>query len=261
MTHTEHLIDDALAGDAKALEALVRRVEDHIYRLSMRMLVNPEDARDACQEILIRVVTKLSTFKRQSRFETWAYRIAVNYLLTARKLRDRDPKLSFESFGTDLLDGLADEAPAVEDQIALNELRVSCTMAMLLCLDPVHRVAYVLGDILDLEHREAAEAMEVSPATFRKRLSRARARVEGFTRSHCGLAGADACSCARRLPAARALGRVPPGAANGAPAYDVVVARAKQVEAELVTLTLQRAMPPLHGPGLSAEIARITAPG
>lgn len=261
MSDTDTKIDAALAGDAPALEALVRQIEDRVYRLSIRMLVNPEDARDACQEILIRVVTKLSTFERESRFETWVYRIAVNYLLTARKVRARDPGLSFDAFGADLLDGLVDGAPPVEDQIALNELRVSCTMAMLLSLDPPHRVAYVLGDILEFDHREAAEAMEVSPATYRKRLSRARARVEAFTRSHCGLAGAETCSCPRRLPEAQRLGRIAPGAADGAPAYHDVVTRAREVEANLVTLTLQRAMPPHTGPGLSAEIARITKTG
>ncbi len=260
--------DIALAkeGDAKALEELVRSVQDRVHKLAIRMLADPVAAQDATQEILIRIVTKLSTYREESRFETWAYRVATNYLLTARKVIARDPGLSFRMFSDDLLDGLADENCRVpEDHVMLNELRLRCTMAMLLCLDREHRAAYVLGDILELEHGEAAEVLNISPANFRKRLSRARSDVHGFTANTCGLATKTApCGCRRRLPAALRMGRigqVPSDALAGAPTFEVVERLASWMEARLVAAKLQRATGPLTSPkDYAAEVLRIVEP-
>ena len=65
------LVDCALSGDTKALEELLVSVQDMIYNLSLRMLGNPCDAEDASQEIFIRIITRLSTFKKESAFSTW----------------------------------------------------------------------------------------------------------------------------------------------------------------------------------------------
>lgn len=203
-------IERAQDGNAEALEAVIRGVQNNVHRLAVRMLADPQAAQDATQEILIRVVTKLSTFQGNSTFETWVYRVATNYLLTARKVISADPGLSFQMFSDDLLDGLADEKNAApEDHVMLNELRIKCTMAMLLCLDRDHRAAYVLGEILELNHVEASEILGISTANFRKRLSRARISVQDFTAASCGLANRSAkCSCSKRLPAAMAQGRI-----------------------------------------------------
>lgn len=148
-------IELAQDGDAKALETLVLGIQDRIHKLALRMLADPIAAQDATQEILIRIVTKLSTYRGDSSFETWTYRVATNYLLTARKIIANDPGLSFQRYSDDLLDGIADEQSAApEDHVMLNELRLRCTMAMLLCLDRDHRAAYVLGDVLEFEHGE-----------------------------------------------------------------------------------------------------------
>lgn len=262
----EILLRQAKDGDAAALTALVKSVQDDVFRLSVRMLADPVGAEDATQEILIRVVTKLSTFNGDSRFETWVYRVAVNYLLTARKVIARDPGLSFESFGADLIDGLVDEDMASpEDHVMLNELRLRCTMAMLMCLDRKHRAAYVLGEVLEMEHAEAAEILGVEPATFRKQLSRSRANVHEFTAAHCGLASADApCSCPRRLPAALHCGRLgsaPSAALADAPDYAAVKTMASRLSAELVTAKLQRATGPLRAPeDFAAKVLSLVDP-
>ena len=266
-TLTEQLGSDVAAaqrGNREALEAVVRQIQDRVHHLAMRMLVNPEDAAEATQEILILVVTKLSTYRGESAFTTWVYRVAANYLLSARKVRDRDPGLNFEMFRSDLESGLS-EAPSSEDKVMLNELRISCTMAMLLCLGLKHRIAYVLGDILELDHGEAAEVLEISRENYRKRLSRARGDVVTFTSKNCGLANSRAkCSCPRRLPAAAAMGRVHPDrivfARTGAPAYDEVVAQAKKVEGALTVLKLQTATPLYRSPqNLAGRIAEIVS--
>ena len=80
---------------------------------------------------------------------------------------------------------------------------------MLQCLDTDHRIAFVLGEILELTGSEAAQVLEIEPATFRKRLSRARATLAEFLQANCGVAQPDAaCACHRRLDRALELGRV-----------------------------------------------------
>ena len=77
----------ARQGDQRALEELVAQIQGKIYGLALRTLWHPEDARDATQEILLRVVTHLATFRGESRFSSWVYRIAANHLLRFRESR------------------------------------------------------------------------------------------------------------------------------------------------------------------------------
>ena len=259
-------IELAQDGDAKALESLVRGVQDRVHKLALRMLADPSLAQDATQEILIRIVTKLSTFRGDSSFETWTYRVATNYLLTARKIIAKDSGLSFQMFTDDLLDGLADEQNAApEDHVMLNELRLRCTMAMLLCLDREHRAAYVLGDVLEFEHGAAADVLDITPGTYRKRLSRARASVQDFTAKTCGMASPTApCSCRKRLPSAMAMGCIgasPSSDLRDAPRFTEVQALAAQTQADLVAAKLQRATGPLKSPkDYAADVLKLVEP-
>src|SRR5439155_13207298 len=106
----EDLVRRAREGDRDALEGLVSDIQGRIYGLALRMLWHPEDARDAAQDILIRIVTRLSTFRGASSFSTWAYRVAANYLLTARKSRLEERNYTFQRFGDELDEGLSDDA-------------------------------------------------------------------------------------------------------------------------------------------------------
>ncbi|WP_417455432.1 RNA polymerase sigma factor [Kiloniella sp.] len=266
-TTLEQLVSAAQAGDRAALKNLVQEIQDQIHHLAMRMMVNPDDAQEATQEILILVITKLSTFEGNSAFKTWVYRVAANYLINAKKIRDKELGLTFDIFKQDLESGLDPKSSSSdtlspnmasgEDRIWLNELRVSCTMAMLLCLDLKHRLAYVLGDILDFPQSEAAEILDLSTANYRKRLSRARNEVVDFTSRNCGIANSKAkCSCPRRLPAARKLGRIPEKGSGSSPAYALqnapdyiaVIEDVQALEAELQTIKLQRATPTFSSP-------------
>ncbi len=250
----EALVEKAQNGDQAALEDVVRAIQDNVHHLAMRMLVNPADALDATQDILILIITKLSTFKGTSAFGTWVYRVATNYLLSAKKVASRERGLNFEMFRADLEAGLeAGRTASAEDQVLLNELRISCTMAMLLCLDLNHRMAYVLGDILEFDHGEAADLLDISKDAYRKRLSRARAEVVAFTAQSCGIVSAPAkCACPRRLPAAMNAGRVQPDrlayAVGDAPSYADAVKQATAVQGELRTLKLQQATPHFASP-------------
>jgi RNA polymerase sigma factor (sigma-70 family) len=75
----------AVGGDRAALDRLVRDLQGDIYGLALRMLWNREDAEDATQEILVRVVTRLAHFDFRSQLRTWVYRIAVNCILDVKK--------------------------------------------------------------------------------------------------------------------------------------------------------------------------------
>jgi RNA polymerase sigma factor (sigma-70 family) len=209
-TELEDLARRAMDGDRNALEDFVRALQGNIYGLALRMLCNCEDAEDATQEILIRIVTHLSQFDFRSGLKTWAYRVAVNYILDVKKSPVERLHLSFAQFAEDLTAGLSLEAPeATERSLLIEEVKVGCTFGMLQCLDRPHRLAYVLGEILDLPGPEAAEALEISPELFRKRLQQARTAILTFTRTYCGLASNTAvCSCNRQLPAALRAGKV-----------------------------------------------------
>ena len=210
----QELVRRAREGDGESLERLVSGIQDRIYGLALRMLWHPEDARDATQEILVRIVTRLATFRGESSFSTWAHRVAANYLLSARKSRLEQQAYTFQRFGEELDEGLSD-VPAVpatgETALLLEEVKVGCTLGMLTCLDRPHRLAYILGEILEMEGEEAARVLAIRPAAFRKRLSRARQAIVAFTRAKCGLVSPEhPCRCRRRVGHAVQLGRVDP---------------------------------------------------
>ena len=71
------LIEQATAGDKQALETVVLSIQDLVFNLSLRMLGTFPDAEDASQDILLKVITHLSSFKQESSFSTWVFRIAV----------------------------------------------------------------------------------------------------------------------------------------------------------------------------------------
>ena len=122
-------------------------------------------------------------------------------------------RADFDAFAEDLARGLDTpyEAAGVDDELLAEEVKIGCTQALLLCLDREQRVAYILSEIFELPGAEAAELCAISPAAFRKRLQRARDRIQQFMQGHCGLLDPDnACRCRRRIGAAIRRGRVDP---------------------------------------------------
>jgi RNA polymerase sigma factor (sigma-70 family) len=215
MTETptlEDLARRAADGDGDAVVAVVRAIQNDVHALALRVLWNPEDAEDAAQEILVRVVTRLGQFDFKSRLKTWVYRVATNYLLDVKKSCVERQKVNFTSFAEDLNDGLsADGPPEHERALLVEEVKIGCTLGLLQCLDRAHRLAYVLGEIFEWSAPDAADALGIEPAAFRKRLQRAREAIEDFTRAHCGLVSEEAaCACHRRVPTTIRLGRVEP---------------------------------------------------
>ncbi len=209
----DSLVELAQAGDADALDELLRLIRDRIYRLALRMVTRRDDAEDATQEILVKVMTRLSTFDRQARFTTWAHRVAINHLLDRKKSAVEQMELTYDVYGADLRAGLSStQSQSPDAELLAAEVRLGCTQALLTCLDREHRVAYVLGEVFEVSSTEGAYICDVPPATYRKRLSRARDRVRSFLDDNCGLVNPRraACRCARRIDAAVSLGRIDP---------------------------------------------------
>ncbi|MEV6365150.1 RNA polymerase sigma factor [Nocardia asteroides] len=205
------LVARAVAGDPAALRDVLEILQDPLYRLALRMTGRPADAEDAVQEILIRVITRLSTWRGEAKLLTWAYRVGANYLISQhRRTAAERAQVSLDEFGADLLDGLAAaDFRGPEAALLAEEVRLSCTQAMLQCLSRDERIAFVLGELFGLAASEAAWILDITPAAYQKRWERARHRLGEFLRSACGVANPAArCRCARRVVRAGELGRV-----------------------------------------------------
>ena len=200
----------AADGDREALTELVREIQHPIYRLALRFLGNPDDAQDACQEILIRIVTRLGTFEGRSKFSTWAYTVAVRSLLRTRKRLYESAMRGAEEYAAALDAGMGDVDPTLEEaeyRLLSEEVRISCTYGMLLCLSRAQRAAYLLADVLGLTDGEGADILDCSRDAFRQRVSRARRTLRFVIDNRCGLVDpANPCRCGRQIASGEAAG-------------------------------------------------------
>ena len=175
----QNLVARARSGDRRALEDLIQRHQGWMYNIALRMLYHPQDAEDATQEILVKVMTRLSSFEGRSSFRTWLYRIVVNHVLNMKRGRVEHASTEFASYGAALdatpdLDLADSKEASAEIRILVTETMLSCTSGMLLCLDREQRLSYILGAIFEVSDTLAAEVLEISPENFRQRLARAR---------------------------------------------------------------------------------------
>lgn len=212
----KHDVQRAVEGDRDALERVVTAIEPMVYRLAIRFLGDMRQAEDARQEILIQVITRLEGYRGESAFTTWVYRVATHKLISLSRRRAPIEGLTLEAFEADLKHPPAVHQappPDIDRRLLRAEIRVGCTLAMLTCLDEGHRMAYILGEIMELDHRTGAEVLAISPAAYRKRLQRARDKITGLMQRACGVFdSSNACRCSQRVPIATALGRLNPEA-------------------------------------------------
>ena len=203
-TSLEILVTKANAGDKDALALVVLQIKELVYNLSLKMLLFPEDAQDATQEILIKVITHLSTFKGHSAFKTWVYRVASNYLLTIKGKKSKEFSMDFNTYAnfidTDISNTVTFTQNLGELSLLEEEVKVSCTQGLLLCLNETSRMVYILGEILEFNSIEGAEILSISPENFRKQLSRSRKKIRNFLQSKCGLANPNnPCRCTKKI--------------------------------------------------------------
>ena len=203
-------------GSRDALEQLLTRHQPWIYNIALRMLYRREQAEDATQEILIKVMTKLSTFEQRSSFRTWLYRIALNHILNLKRERLERPGLDFERYSAALdrtpdLDLPDVNAVPADVQLLVDEARIGCTSGLLLCLSAEQRLVFILGDIFGVTDAVGAELLEISRENYRQKLARARRDLQSFVQDKCGLVNpANPCRCAKKTQGFIKLGYVDP---------------------------------------------------
>lgn len=198
-----NLIQKATAGDKSSLETVILNIQDLVFNLSLRMLGTFPDAEDASQDILLKVMTHLSSFKGESSFSTWVFRIAVNHLKDYKKHMFAQFPLSFEFYGDDIRNAKTEDIPDltqnVEQAILAEELKLSCTNVMLQCLDTESRCIFILGTMFKVDSRIAGDILGITPEAYRQRLSRVRKKMADFLTEYCGEYGKGKCHCADRV--------------------------------------------------------------
>ena len=189
----ESLAARAAAGDDSAFEAIVARYQARIFRLACR-LTSDTDAPDVLQETFLQVYRHLRSFRHESQFRTWLYRIASNAALMHRRARARRPAESLEQFLPRFdADGRHTGTPA-ELQVAAraDELIDRAVLAakardVLSRLPDLYRDAFVLRDLEELSTADVAAALGVEPATVRQRVHRARLMLRGYLSDLAGV--------------------------------------------------------------------------
>jgi len=182
----ETLAARAAAGDDHAFELLVERYQGRIFRLACR-LTSDTDAPDVLQETFLQAYRHLSSFRGESQFGTWLYRIATNAALMHRRTRARRPAEPLDAFlprfdtdgrhvGTPAELQLASQADELLDRQFLAEK----ARAVIARLPDLYRDAFVLRDLEEMSTADVAHALGVEPATVRQRVHRARLMLRGY---------------------------------------------------------------------------------
>src|SRR5690349_11978490 len=152
-TSDNELVEQAKNGDRAALEKLVLRHQAWIYNIAVRMVFQPHDAEEVTQEVLVKVITKLSTFQGESKFRTWLYRITANHVLNMKRRRAEAQVKTFAAYGAAIVGTPDLDLPDPKNvpvalPLLVEEAKNGCTMGMLLCLDRKQRLIFTLGQIL-----------------------------------------------------------------------------------------------------------------
>jgi RNA polymerase sigma-70 factor (ECF subfamily) len=183
--------DDALAvraaaGDASAFEAIVGRYQARVYRLACR-LTSDTEAPDVLQETFLQIYRHLPSFRGESRFGTWVYRIATNAALMHRRARARRPAESLDGFlpkfdanGRHLATPAELQVASSADELLDRQFLAEKARDVIARLPDLYRDAFVLRDLEEMSTADVAEALGVDPATVRQRVHRARLMLRGY---------------------------------------------------------------------------------
>ncbi|MDH7501769.1 MAG: sigma-70 family RNA polymerase sigma factor [Verrucomicrobiota bacterium] len=177
------LVARAKRGDLDAYDELVRRYQERIYSAMYHMTSNHEDASDLTQESFIKAYRALKSFKGDSSFFTWLYRIAINKAINFLKQRKHVHEMSLDDIDLnaehdpDIVALISEKTP--RRQAALSELQVRLNEAMQKLSEP-HRLVVTLHDIQGLPHEEIGRIMNCNVATVRTRLFYARQQLQAY---------------------------------------------------------------------------------
>jgi RNA polymerase sigma-70 factor, ECF subfamily len=168
------LVERALCGDRGAFELLVRRHERRVYRVSLAVLGNAEDAEEAMQDAFIRAYRHLGQFRRESKFTTWLTRITVNEAIEKRKRRHEAVPFDDVRASAEFVPRRAESWHADPEKLyGKQELRGMVESAIR-ALPEIYREAFVLRDVEGMSAEEAAQSIGITVAALKSRLLRAR---------------------------------------------------------------------------------------
>ncbi|MCU0849512.1 MAG: RNA polymerase sigma factor [Spirochaetes bacterium] len=207
-------IAKALQGDSVALEALVLRHQSWIFNISLRMTGGIQDAEDATQEALIKIITKLSSYDPQkASFRTWLYRVVTNHVINMKegKMERTVAGLLEKHDINDLASSVPDrrKSSKPEHGLMVNETKISCVNCMLLCLDRRERMIFILGVVFNVPDKIGSGLCGVTKVNFRKILSRSRKKIHDFFDVNCSLLHEDnPCRCGEKIRPLIKLGLV-----------------------------------------------------
>ncbi len=179
----QKLVQRARKGDLEAYNDLVRRYQERIYATVYHMTANHEDANDLAQESFIKAFQALKSFKGDSSFFTWVYRIAVNKTINFLKQRKNRTILSLDDVDLntehdpDLLALISQKTPRRDLNLAELQEKLNAAMQK---LSEDHRLVVVLHDIQGLSHEEISKIMDCNIGTVRSRLFYAHQQMQGY---------------------------------------------------------------------------------
>jgi RNA polymerase sigma factor (sigma-70 family) len=177
------LVERARSGDLPAYDQLVRRYQERVYATVYHMTSNHEDANDLTQDSFIKAYRALRSFKGDSSFYTWIYRIAINKTINFLKQRKNRIHLSLNDLDLnaehdpDLVALVSEKTP--RRALNLAELNEKLNTAMQKLSD-THRLVVTLHDVQGLPHEEIGRIMDCNVGTVRSRLFYARQQLQGF---------------------------------------------------------------------------------
>ena len=197
------LVHDAQEGSKKALEKLVKLHQRFIYNVALKFVRDPDSAADLSQEVLIKMITKLSQFQGKSSFRTWLYKIVVTHFVKSKQRRSEQQVNSFEEYGVFLDNAYTAEDMTEEEQAQYQNkivnIRTRCMTSMLLCLDRQQRIVFILGSIFNIKSNSAAKLLHITAENFRQQLSRAKTDLFHFMDNKCGLINTNnPCRCSKK---------------------------------------------------------------
>lgn len=176
------IVRRVLEGDVNAFEDLVTEHEKGVYAIAQRMTGNAEDAADMTQETFIKAYNSLSSFRGDSKFSVWLYRIATNVCLDFLRSRSRKPTVSLsveDDDGEETQMDIADESQSPE-QLLERGLTRDAVRRGLKSLSPEYRQILLLREIQGLSYEEISEALALEVGTVKSRIFRARKRLCAF---------------------------------------------------------------------------------
>jgi RNA polymerase sigma factor (sigma-70 family) len=171
-SNDDELVSAALKGNKNALNDLIKLHEPFIYNVAWKFTNDENEAKDLTQEVLIKIITKLSTFKRKSSFRTWAYRIAFNQFLQTKRRPMEDRWESLEHFADELNSIPSPELSPEEEKeeiLRTKTARTRCMSGMLMCLTREQRLLYLIGEVFKIDQQIGAEVFNISKDNYRKK--------------------------------------------------------------------------------------------